>query len=211
MDYNFLPDDEKLWRLQECDFFLKDEQTEEKNTISCTLKNIQNPLLVLFYYNDTEKDVFADWFKASRHDCYQNGSLEDFNKKKDISEEDIEFKFAAVNLDYEKKLDTAFYKVDNYSPFNWIKTKKNYYYPFILFYYKTFPHTAYEGILNSHVINHEFSNWREDFTDIDEKEVKKSLVQDLIIMKDKYYEAVTNKDFFGIKLEKGKLYKITVI
>ena len=81
MDYNFLPDDEKLWRLQECDFFLKDEQSDEKKSISCTLRNIQNPLLILFNYNDSEKDVFSDWFMASQHDCYQNGSLEDFDKE----------------------------------------------------------------------------------------------------------------------------------
>lgn len=210
MDYTFLPDDEKLLRLQECDFFLKDSWEEQKKELAGTLKDINNPILILFYYNDTEKDVFSDWFYASRSEKYQMGLKKDFVNVKGIEDEDLEFKFGAVNLDYEKKLDEAFARISKNSPFYWMKTNSEYYYPFILFYYKTIPHMSYEGVLNSYVITHEFSNWREDFTDIDDTRTKKALREDLIITKDKYYEAVKDDLFFGINLEKGKMYKITI-
>ena len=75
-----LPEKENFLRLRDCDFnfFLPNEANEpnfskrffesEKSKIPGTLKKINNPILVLFYYNDTEekdRHIFTEFYEAS--------------------------------------------------------------------------------------------------------------------------------------------------
>ena len=208
-EYVFLPHDEKLMRLQECDFEIGNQEATDKKKINlkCTLKNIKNPILILFYYNDTKKDTLTQWYEASRSNSYQNGEVEDFIFSEGNKDSDLKFKFASVNLDYEKNLDKAFQKIDNVSPFNWLKTDKDVYYSFVVFYYQKYPQLSYEGILNNFVIQHEFSNWRKDFTDMDSENVKEKLEEISKEIDQRYFQALED---YSTEIKKGILYKITV-
>lgn len=206
MSHISLPEDKNLLRLQECDFFLRDD-------LDCRLKTIKNPMIILFYFDDTDKGLLSEWFQVSRNTKYENGSIDDFSNPDGIEDEDLKFKVASVNLDYEINLKLRFRNLEKYNPFHWLKIPLKNEFPFIVFYYQTSPQLLYEGEVSSYVIENEFSSWRENFTDIEKPEIKEYLKEVLLDNTGKYFEAITDEIFFDgkiIQMKKGNLYKITV-
>lgn len=126
-DFIFLPDDNKLMRLESCDFFLssykKGETRNESGLyqVQCCLKKILNPMLILFYYNNTSKKILTEFFNASRDHNIKSGKKEDGYRDQELKEEDLKFRLGCVNLDYESDLDTSFRNIEDGNPFKWLQ------------------------------------------------------------------------------------------
>ena len=99
--YVLLPEKDNFLRLRECDFNNPNpgyQIEDSKNSkIPITLRNITNPILILFYYNDTDQRILEEFYLSSKEEL-EEGNQEDqiFNNF------DNTFKFGYVNLDIEK-------------------------------------------------------------------------------------------------------------
>jgi len=70
-EYTMLPEKDNFKRLVDCDFnTITEYETDSKKTLKksllpCTLKHISNPILILFYYEDTERKILTQFFESS--------------------------------------------------------------------------------------------------------------------------------------------------
>ena len=208
--YVLLPEKDNFLRLKDCDFnnYLYNFNESKKSKIPITLRNITNPILILFYYNDTDQRILEEFYLSSKEEL-EEGNQEDqiFNNF------DNTFKFGYVNLDLEKRIEENFRTIENANPFTWAKieqfqdstgAEKFSKEPFMLFYYQTLPQFNYEGVVDSVAIKKEFKKWRKDLFEIENKEIKKEISQD------GYYTAI--KDNFPVDgVKAGKTYWINVV
>ena len=208
--YTLLPEKENFLRLRDCDFNNKSYNINEidNSKIPITLKKITNPILILFYYNDTDQRILTEFYLSSKEE------LEEGNQEDQIFKNfDNTFKFGYVNLDLEKEVEVNFQNMENANPFTWAKIEefrdssgnnKFSKEPFILFYYQTLPQFNYEGVVDSVAIKKEFKNWRKDLIEIENKEIKKEINQD------GYYTAIKdNEPVAGVKA--GKTYWMKIV
>ena len=214
-EYTMLPEKENFIRFQDCDFNTMDEYMQnktkdlKKSTLPGTLKNDTNPILILFYYENTKSKILTEFFESS------NGkSLEPGSKTDTIFEgEDTDFKFGFVNLDSESKILETFQELNGLNPFSWAKiepdpvTKTFEKYPFIIFYYNTLPQFMYEGAVDSQTIKTEFKNWRTELIEVENKEIIEIKKRELT--KEGYFIALEDdKPVKGIV--KGTTYWLSV-
>ena len=221
-----LPEKENFLRLRDCDFnfFLPNEVNRpnfskrffesEKSKIPGTLKKINNPILVLFYYNDTEeKDrrILTEFYEASYETSnYEKGSIEDSLIGKS---EDMDFKFGFVNLDLDKKVLKTFQTMNGLNPFYWARIEQDkdtdefFKSPFIIFYYHSLPQFMYEGTVDSNTIKREFKNWRKELVELENKELKGARKKE--ITREGYFTALED-DQPQVGMKKGKTYYITL-
>lgn len=221
-----LPEKENFLRLKNCDFntildennnFSYDFSSQLGNSkLPCTLKKISNPILILFYYDNTRKGILTEFFESSFAENLEEGKEED---KLFLQENDTRFNFGFVNLDLEDKILKAFQEMNGLNPFSWAKiegieettgnsTQITYEkYPFIIFYYNSLPQFMYEGIVSSETIKSEFLNWRKEIIEMDNREIRE--IKEKKIKRDGYFKALEdNKPFQGI--QKGKIYWLSV-
>ena len=245
-DFIFLPDDNKLMRLESCDFFLSSYKREETRNesglyqVQCCLKKILNPMLVLFYYNNTSKKILTEFFNASRDHNIKSGKKEDGYRDQELREEDLKFRLGCVNLDYESDLDTSFRNVEDGNPFKWLQIvdrfereiregeereireeRKRIKYPFIVFYYQSIPQYIYEGNLTSDNLINEFNTW---YTDLVEN--KQESRADVFDLQNGIYLAVGSDSFINnlanyylsedekidntFNFEKGEIFRVHI-
>ena len=76
--YALLPEKDNFLRLRDCDFNNKSYNINEidNSKIPITLKNITNPILILFYYNDTEQRILTEFYLSSKEEL-EEGNQED--------------------------------------------------------------------------------------------------------------------------------------
>ena len=189
-NFRFLPSDDKLLKLGTCDFHLT-EGDGSKYQIQCGLKDIFNPILILFYYNNTPDNILSDFYEASRTDeKLEEGKIKDSMTNKRLKEEDLVFKFGAINLNYETDLKDNFttpnIKLGN--PFKWMEIVPGENYPFLAFYYQGIPQSIYEGVVKSDLIINEFKNWYSNLEE-QEQDERENLYKKF---KDGTYSAVHN-------------------
>lgn len=208
--YALLPEKDNFLRLRDCDFNNKSYNINEidNSKIPITLKNITNPILILFYYNDTEQRILTEFYLSSKEE------LEEGNQEDQIFKNfDNTFKFGYVNLDLEKEVEENFQNMENANPFTWVKiekfkdstgAEKFSKEPFILFYYQTLPQFNYEGVVDSDAIKKEFKKWRKDLIEIENKEIKKE------INHDGYYTAIKD-DIPVAGVKAGKTYWMKIL
>jgi len=161
-DYFFLSIDntntpERFIRLSGLDFNLQeddgvDRKKTENSKIPLTLKENQEPLLTLFYYNDTNRDFLDIWRTVG-----VSGITNSLDKIVDGIP--VQFRLGAVNLDWDKKLRMDFSNINIYNPFSWCKIQENDRDPFIIFYYKGLPQYYYTGDIFSREIIRILGNW----------------------------------------------------
>ena len=214
--YKILPEKENFLKLRECDFNVLPEKKEElenpekylkefteMSRIPGTLKKVTNPILILFYYNNTDEKILTEFYESSYSKDYQKGEKND----KIFDEKDLDFKFGFVNLDLEKNIEETFREMIPTNPFAWAKIEelnagafsKE---PFILFYYQSLPQLNYEGIVDSEVIKEDFKNWRKELMEVENKETRKE-----INLQGYYVALKDNFPFNGIV--EGKTYWIS--
>lgn len=209
--FKILPEKDNFIRLRNCDFNILPERNNERTNpsnylkdftelsrIPCTLKKITNPILILFYYNETHEKILTEFYESSYGKDLQGGD----EKDKLFENKDREFKFGFVNLDLEKGIEETFKSMDSKNPFAWADTR-NSKEAFILFYYQSLPQINYEGIVDSNTIKEEFKNWRKELMELEVKE------QDNKIPKDGYYKAMQD-GYPDPEIKKGKVYWISV-
>lgn len=180
----------------------------EKSKIPGTLKKKLNPMLVLFYYNDTDPIILSEFHQASKISKLEPGKSEDFLFD---SHMELDFKFAYVNLDLEKEIEKTFQSFNGLNPFVWARIEKdstgeyekN---PFIIFYYQSIPQFLYEGIVQAEVIKEQLQNWRKEAIQIQEEDAKKNVYNS----KESYYVALED-NYPKPGIIKGKTYKITTL
>ena len=214
-EYTMLPETENFLRLEDCNFNTIEEYETKKtkdlknSTIPGTLKNNINPLLVLFYYENTDSKILTEFFESSNGENLETGKKDD-----SIFEgEDIDFKFGFVNLDSEPEILKTFQVMNGLNPFSWAKiefdpiSRTFEKYPFIIFYYNTLPQFMYEGAVDSQTIKLEFKNWRKELIEIENKEMIK--IKERELTKEGYFTALQDdKPIMGIV--KGTTYWISV-
>jgi hypothetical protein len=207
-DYLMLPEQENFIRIRECDFNKEENiETLQSSKIPGTLKNIKNPMLILFYYNDTHKNILLEFFESRNSLELETGDEKDYVFG---SDKDTQFKLGFVNLDLETGVLELFRSFKAVNPFVWcrIEKEKDDYLkiPFILFYYDTLPQFMYEGVVDSRIISKEFKNWRTELRELENEELKDR--QKLEMRKEGYYTAL--KDDYPVKgIVQGKTYFIT--
>ena len=59
-EFVLLPEKDNFLRLKGCDFNLINDTNLEKTKIASTLKKNYNPILILFYYNDTPEKILSE-------------------------------------------------------------------------------------------------------------------------------------------------------
>ena len=215
-EYTMLPEKENFIRLQDCDFntiveYETNKTKDLKNsTLPCTLKNVINPMLILFYYESTDSKILTEFFESSNSEELEPGSKDDSIFEGD----DTEFKFGFVNLDSEPEILKTFQVLNGLNPFSWAKieidpvTKTFETYPFIIFYYNTLPQFLYEGLVDSETIKLEFKNWRKELVELENKESVETKERDL--SREGYFIALQDdKPVKGVV--KGNTYWISVI
>jgi len=173
--YSFLPSDDKLMRLETCDFYSFGEVNNDKIfQLQCCLKKILNPILILFYHNSTPEHILIEFFKSSRNLELKEGEEKDNYRNIDLKKEDLKFKFGSINLDYERDLLATFENIETGNPFKWLQIVPGDKYPFIIFYYQGLPQYIYEGRMKSENLVSEFKNWYKTLmVDKDESKEKK--------------------------------------
>ena len=191
MEHTFLRSDKKLRRIESCDFFL-DEKKEGQ--IKMCLKEIANPTMILFHYNSTAPEILSSFYNASRSD----------NLQKD---DDLEFLFGSVNLNYETQLYKLITNIDVGNPFKWLEMSRTDELPMVAFYARKVPQFKYFGELTKRAVRREFIDWKKDFQTVD---YKKTLP---IQMEEGLFLALSNekkKDFEDNKVEwkKGEVFRI---
>ena len=214
-EYTMLPEKENFIRLQDCDFNTVVEyetnKTKDlkKSILPCTLKNYNNPILVLFYYENTQSKILTEFFESSSTENLESGNKDDSIFEND----DVDFKFAFVNLNSEPDILKTFQIMNGLNPFSWAKieldpvTKTFETYPFIIFYYNTLPQFMYEGAVDSNTIKLEFKNWRKELIEIENKEMIK--IKERELTREGYFTALEDdKPEKGIV--KGQTYWISV-
>ena len=158
--YNFLPSDDKILRLETCDFYSFGEINNDKIfQLQCCLKKILNPILILFYYNTTPKHILTEFFKSSRNSELKEGEEKDNYRNIEIRKKDLKFKFGSINLDYEQDLLATFENIETGNPFKWLQIVPGEKYAFMVFYYQGLPQYLYEGRIKSENLIGEFKNW----------------------------------------------------
>ena len=180
----------------------------EKSKIPGTLKKKLNPMLVLFYYNDTDPVILSEFHQASTISKLEPGKSEDFLFD---SHQDLDFKFAYVNLDIEKEIEKTFQTFNGLNPFVWARIEKDDFgdyekIPFIIFYYQSIPQFLYEGVVQAEVIKKQLENWRKDAIEIQQKDTLKKAYNS----KESYYVALED-NVPQIGIVKGKTYKVTIL
>ena len=212
-----LPEKENFIRLRDCDFNNIKEYDNDavkidlfnkqlKNSkLPGTLKKILNPILVLFYYDNTRKNILTEFFESNSVENLESGEEEDSIFS---GEDDMKFNFGFVNLDLEKEILKTFQKMTGLNPFSWAKIEEDYEgYPFIIFYYNSLPQFIYEGTVDSTTIKLEFKNWRKELIEMENKDLEE--VKNKEIKREGYFVALENdKPFKGIV--KGKTYWVIV-
>lgn len=160
--FSFLKENKNFKRYRECDFFLdssiksRNKKIVKKNSdipISLkydSLEETSKPTIILFYFNNTPKEIKEDWEKVpstfrTGKDWKTKKSIDYKNKKFIKKQEDVSFNFGFVNLDYEQKLYETFKKIDKFNPFHWAKIRSNEKEHFILFYNKLYPQNFMKG------------------------------------------------------------------
>ena len=195
-----------------CDF----NNNEEKNTYGTNIpgslvKIKKNPILIIFYYNNTSEKILTDFYLSSLDKDLERGSSEDsfFNS---IRAGDNDFLFGFVNLDLEKEVREIFRNIDDGNPFSWTKIEKNEVSgvysrePFIIFYYQTMPQIMYEGVVSSDAIKKEFKTWRTKLKEIENKEIQKTRTK--VVFQEGYYMCL-NDNIPYVRMRKGKYYYVT--
>ena len=156
----FLPEiSNRLKKFAECDFNVLQDLKKDKISIPLSLKSEKNPYLILFYYDDTNRDILKKWENLS-----VNTEVE-----KDTSTKRISFGF--VNLEFERKIFEIFKNISVYSPYHWMKIKNDDDRYFVLFYYEGYPQYYFSGTFNSTSMILEFSDWENK---IAQKQIERS-------------------------------------
>jgi hypothetical protein len=213
-NYKFLPSDGKILRLETCDFYLQGERNDSNvYQVQCGLKKISNPILILFYYNNTDQKILTQFFQASREENLDKGRAEDNYRDRELTERDLEFRFGSVNLDYETSLFESFRNIEIGNPFKWLQIVGDKKYPFMVFYYQTLPQYMYEGRVTSQMITSEFRKWYQELMEDKEENRERKDFQDGIYMAVTDGEKEYYSDFFKDEKEKfiyrkGEIFKV---
>jgi hypothetical protein len=213
-NYKFLPSDGKILRLETCDFYLQGERNDSNvYQVQCGLKKISNPILILFYYNNTDQKILTQFFQASRNDDLDKGKAEDNYRDRELTERDLEFRFGSVNLDYETSLFESFGDIEIGNPFKWLQIVGDKKYPFMVFYYQTLPQYMYEGRVTSQMITSEFRKWYQELMEDKEENRERKDFQDGIYMAVTDGEKDYYSDFFKDEKKKfiyrkGEIFKV---
>ena len=221
MEYLMLPEKDNFIRLRDCDFNkltdykdMIDERELKKSRIPGTLTGFSNPILILFYYNNSRENILTEFFESSNGEDFEPGDKADSIFEKEEDNEELEFKFGYVNLDMEKEVLETFREMTGLNPFSWCKIESDSSnpprygeYPFIIFYYNTLPQFMYEGVIDSETIKLEFRNWRKELIELENKDIED--LKKIDLSKEGYFTALAdNKPIKG--LVKGKSYWIEV-
>jgi hypothetical protein len=213
-NYKFLPSDGKILRLETCDFYLQGERNDSNvYQVQCGLKKISNPILILFYYNNTDQKILTQFFQASREENLDKGRAEDNYRDRELTEKDLEFRFGSVNLDFETSLFESFRNIEIGNPFKWLQIVGDKKYPFMVFYYQTLPQYMYEGRVTSQMITSEFRKWYQELMEDKEENRERKDFQDGIYMAVTDGEKEYYSDFFKDEKEKfiyrkGEIFKV---
>ena len=191
-EFLLLTEKDNFRRLRECDFNVNEDNSLKNTKILGTLKKIHNPILILFYYNNTPEKILSEFFTASLEKNLEKGNEDD--KILDSTEnEEKDFKFGFVNLDLEKKIETTFQTMTGLNPFSWARIERDAYgnfikNPFILFYYHSIPQVMYEGVVDALTIRKEFSGWRKELVEMENDEFQQ--MKKKIVAREGYYECL---------------------
>lgn len=191
MEHVFLRDDEKLRRMESCDFFL-DEKKEGQ--IKMCLKEIANPIMILFYYDSTAPEILSSFHRASRSD----------NLQKD---EDLNFMFGCINLNYETGLYKLITSIDVGNPFKWMEMSRTNELPMVAFYARKVPQFKYFGELTERSVRREFIDWKKDFQTIDYRKTLPSQMEEGLFLA---LSGERKKDFEDkpVQWKKGEVFRI---
>ena len=184
-NFKFLAEKENLKRLSSCDFNLNSKLDDECGKVSLSLKELKNPLLILFYYNQTDTDYLTTFYQATEEKNLEKG------------EDGSPFLFGYVNLDYEKEILKKFKELKGFHPFSWLKIPQKIKYPFIIFYYENLPQFIYEGVLSTSNIKKEFSQWLTELKE--EQKINKD--KENFFQEGYYYSLENNEKIYAVRVE----------
>lgn len=206
--HHLISTSKNLIGLRECDFNLVG--IKNNNNIPLTLKEKKSPLLVLFYFDRTSRELLHDWkvVAESIAPIPGTGLLPLENTEKIV--------FCHVNLDFEKKIHDNFKNIQNSNPFSWAKLKNKNTNSFVIFYYNGYPQYYYNGFISKVLIESEFNEWKNQLeNNEDEKGRKFKNIGSKIIGKESVFRA-TGDDYLVdstgkiVPVKKGELYKVLV-
>jgi len=191
MEHVFLRNDKKLRRIESCDFFLEEKKEDQ---IKMGLKEIANPIMILFYYDSTSPEILSSFHRASRSD----------NLQKD---EDLDFLFGCINLNYETDLYKLITSIDVGNPFKWLEMSITDELPMIAFYSRKVPQFKYFGELTERAVRREFIDWKKDFQTIDYQKTLPNQMEEGLFLA---LSGERKKDFEDkpVSWEKGETFRI---
>lgn len=205
-NHYLLTSTENLLGFKECDFNLKN--SDKNNNIPLTLKERKDPLLILFYFDNTSREILHEWKVVSESitPIPGTGLLP--------KEEDEKITLAHVNLDFEKNILDNFKNVQNSNPFVWTKIKNKSINSFVIFYYNRYPQYYYNGFINRFLIENEFNEWKNQLeNNEDDKNRKFRNIGSRIVGKEAIFRATGDEylvDSTGkiVPIKQGELYKV---
>jgi len=198
----FLQENSRLKKFAECDFNLSDDTKKDKLSIPLSLRAEKSPYLILFYYNDTNRNILKKWENLSVNTEVEN----DPNTKRLV--------FGFMNLNFERRIFEKFKNISVYSPHHWMKIKDDNDRYFVLFYYEKYPQYYFPGTFNSTSMILEFTDWENKIAQkqIERSEKAKQFSEGLLSGKS-LFKAM--KEFYllsdsgdKIQIQKGKSYKV---
>lgn len=149
--YRFLKENKNLKRFREYDFNLEDDFLEIPLTLKYKDSKSLLPTLILFYYQNTPDKILDKWMGVPVTFKEVSGNIDKWKTRKEkeikkegnfnvIKQENQEFNFGFVNLDYETKILETFKKLNKFNPYHWAKISeeedKKF---FVIFYNELFP------------------------------------------------------------------------
>ena len=191
MEHIFLREDEKLKRIETCDFFLDDSKDGQ---IKLCLQKISNPIIILFYYDSTSIDILSSFHRASRAE----------NLQKD---EDLDFMFGCINLNYERELYNVITRIDVGNPFKWLEMSRADELAMVAFYARKVPQFKYFGELTYQAVVSEFLNWKKDFQSLDYQKTIPDMMEEglFLALRDTSRRDIENS---RVSWRKGEIFKI---
>ena len=206
--HHLITSSKNLIQLKGCDFNLLG--SKNNNGLPLSLKEKKSPLLILFYFDRTSRDLLHEWkvVGESITPIPGTGLLP--------LEIDEKITLCHINLDFEKRVFDNFKNIQNSNPFLWAKLKNKDVNSFVIFYYNGFPQYYYNGFISKVLIETEFNEWKNQLeNNEDEKGRKFKNIGSKIIGKESVFRATGDEylvDSSGkiVPIKKGELYKVLI-